>query len=441
MVQNILIHFIFHFISIIYQTNAFTMTMHPIHSPYLNVLPKSFTMKDRHEFIRNISLSRAYHFDKKNTKVSPNTIEYPLSHLHVGYFLVQLNLGTHDPPYAPFVVVDTSSDQTWIQCARCDPCFPTDKLVYAEDSLTYAKLTLDDNRCDPKRSYEGACGFDAYFGKAHAQGFVGTDTFTFSDSFGNRTYFPNIAFGCGVHNNGFDWGEDVGKISGVHGFAVGPRSFITQLDNEIKGRFSYCIPLEVGGTTISFGDSANLTALVNATNVAQIKTINMNPKARYHLFLAAISVEDERLPIPSFIFELDDKNFKTGFFLDPSTPLTMLNTDAYKIFMEAVEKRIKDSPKPIKMNDLTDVCYDHHPKHFPNITFHFTRSPGGGSGEADMIFPNENIFRDTGDKNRGFCLNIAPTDGPSIFGAYQQANHRFLFDINKRELSFVEDKC
>ncbi|KAL9233240.1 hypothetical protein vseg_008263 [Gypsophila vaccaria] len=400
-------------------------------------------MADRHQFLRNISLSRAYRLSNKNTKLSPNVIEYPLSHLHVGYFLVQLKLGTHDPPYDPFVIVDTSSDLTWIQCATCDPCFPTDKLVYAEDSLTFAKLTLDDNRCDPKGNYEGTCGFEAYVGAAHTDGFMGTDTFSFADSFGNRTYFPNIAYGCGIHNRGFNWGPDAGKIAGVHGFAIGPRSFLTQLDNEIKGRFSYCIPLEVGGTTISFGDSANFTISANLTNttIGEVKTMAMNPHARYHLYLAAISIDEERLPIPSYLFELDDKTFKTGFFIDPSTPLTMLNADAYKIFMEAVEKRMEDHPKPIETPDITDVCYDHHPKHFPNVTFHFTKSPGRGNGEVDMSFPNDNIFRDTGDKDRGFCLNIVPTNGGSIFGAYQQANHRFLFDVNKRELSFVQDKC
>ncbi|KAL9233237.1 hypothetical protein vseg_008261 [Gypsophila vaccaria] len=356
------------------------------------------------------------------------------------YFIARLNFGTITPSFSPYVIMDTASDHTWVQCALCDPCFKLDYAIYAENSTTYAKLTLDDNRCDPKISYEGACGFDVNFGKSHTRGYIGTDIFSFPNSEGNVSYFPNIAFGCGIHNDKFDWGDGSGKIAGVHGLSVGPRSFLNQLEYEVKGRFTYCLPEDPDETTITFGDAAKISG--------DVQTIAMNPDAHYHLYLAAISVDYIRLPIPSSIFALDDKNFKSGFFLDPSTPITMLNLVAYTELVAAVAAHFalyRWIPIPFTTAHLTDLCYIQEPARelkqvYPPIAFHFSESPGGGIGEATLTFDEDIAYRHRYPLP-GFCLNFLLTTGPSIFGAHHQANHRFLFDINKRQLSFAEEDC
>ncbi|KAK9735331.1 hypothetical protein RND81_04G198900 [Saponaria officinalis] len=438
MMPIILLHFIFQFISFINKTNAFSMSMYPIDSPRLKILPDHFTKEDRYQFLRNISFSRAYNFNKRNSKLGPNSIDYSLSHLDSGYFLTQLNFGTLDRPFSPYVIIDMASDHTWVQCAACDPCFKLGTSISAESSTSYAKLTLDDKRCDTKQSYEGVCGFDSYFGNAHTQGYLGTDTFSFSNTAGGLSYFPNIVYGCGIHNQNFDWGAGSGKIAGVHGLSVGPRSFLNQLSDEIKGRFTYCLPTDPDEIKITFGDAATISG--------DVETIAMNPDARYHLYLEAISVDEIHLPIPSSAFELDDKNFKSGFFLDPSTPTTMLTTEAYVELVSALTLHFGTYewfPIPFTTGHASDLCYFEEPlpelaQFYPPIAFHFRESASGG--ESKLAFDNDLIYR-TRHPLPGFCLNVGLTTGPSIFGAHLQANHRFLFDINAKEVKYSPEDC
>jgi len=107
-------------------------------------------------------------------------------------------------------------------------------------------MKIHDKRCVPQKTYEGSCGFEARYNQAKAVGFVGTDTFYFKDAkTAKLESYQDIAFGCGLRNYDFWFGDNRGPldvIAGIHGLAPGPRSLLTQLDAQIQGRFSYCIP-------------------------------------------------------------------------------------------------------------------------------------------------------------------------------------------------------
>ncbi|KAL9233561.1 hypothetical protein vseg_008546 [Gypsophila vaccaria] len=436
-----LFHLILHIILIFHQTNAFSMNIHPIDSPHLQILPKSYTVKDRHHFLRNISLSRAFYASTKNAKLGLNSINSSVSNVQGSYFVTQLTFGSKEPPFNLVVILDTLADQTWIQCAGCDPCFNLANSSHVEDSNTYARLSMDDSRCVPKINYEGGCGFEATYGKGHTQGYLGTDIFNFNTS----GYFPNIAFGCAIKNHDFDFAKDAtNSIAGVFGLGVGPQSMLTQLEMDIKGRFSYCLRPDNGSSTILFGDNVQISG--------DFLTIAMNPEARYHLYLSGISVQGRRLPIDPRLFRLDLQDFTKGFFIDPSAAFTVLTRTAYDTLKDAIIDHFKGytmNPLPPSPSNIFDLCYDKVPdaskgQVYPTVTFYFIKSPGVDTGEEKLVLNQENVFGNFAIQ-KGFCLQMlstpGPEDGPSIFGAFQQTNFQFAFDVNTRLLSFAPKSC
>ncbi|KAL9248040.1 hypothetical protein vseg_021405 [Gypsophila vaccaria] len=445
MLFNSLLHLLLCVISILYQVDAFSMNIHPIDSPHLKILPKSFTVKERHHFLRNISLSRAFYADKGNAKLGINSISSSLSNIQRAYFVTQLTFGTRDPAFSPILALDISADQTWIQCAGCNPCFKLNETFPVEESSTYMRLDASDTRCNPTIVYNGTCGFNSTFGTGHAIGFMGTDTFSFNDTSG---YFPDIAFGCGTHNEGFGFDSDPENvIAGVHGLGTGPRSMMTQLDVDTKGRFSYCIPSGDKASTILFGDEA----IISGDAARKLQTIAMNPRARYHLYLDGITVQNVRLDIDPTVFELDDQDFSSGFFIDPGATFTVLTNSAYiKLKGALVSYFSTYTWDPLPSNaTIFDLCYPYVPdplrgQSFPSVTFDFIKSPNKGSGIVKLLLDSKNLFGNFA-ISKGFCLQMLPTpeskDGPTVFGAFQQKNLQFLFDINNRLLSFVPKRC
>ncbi|XP_074303628.1 aspartic proteinase nepenthesin-2-like [Silene latifolia] len=302
-----------------------------------------------------------------------------------------------------------------------------------------------DTRCSPKIVFKGSCGFEATLGNGQTRGYVGTDTFKFNEEAG---YFPNIAFGCGIQNTNFTFGTDPNnQIAGVLGLGIGPRSMITQLDVDIKGRFTYCLRSDTNKSSIIFGDDAQIVG----GDTVPTQSIAMNPDARYHLNLAGITVQERRLNIKPSLFTLDDQNFRSGFFIDPSAAYTVLTYTAYLELKSAILEHFSNyQMEPIQDTTTTnvfDLCYSNVPDEakgqvYPSVTFNFVKSPGSTTGEVKLLFDQRQIFAKF---ENGFCLQMLSTpnstDGPSIFGAFQQTNIQFLFDVNARMLSFVPKEC
>ncbi|KAL9248039.1 hypothetical protein vseg_021404 [Gypsophila vaccaria] len=422
--------------------------MIPIDSPDLQILPKGFTVKERAYFLRNLSLSRAFYANKRNSKLGLDSIKGPLQSVVArNYFVTQLTIGKHKPSFSPIVILDSSSDQTWIQCARCEECFNLKESYPVEESTSYSRMNPDDSRCSPQIMYDGTCGFEASYEKGHTLGYMGTDTFIFNNTKNAATYFTNIAFGCGIHNKDFPFGSDPGNIiAGVHGLALGPKSIMTQLTSEIKGRYTYCLRPDLGNSSITFGDDAQITG----DSLRKVQTIAMNPTARYHLYLAGITVQGLRLPIDPSLFQLDDREYTSGFFIDPGATFTVLTNTAYLLLRTAIVEHFnKYDLKPLDPKAFVfDLCYKNRPDFakgqiYPSITLHFIKSLDN-SGEANLQLDSNMVFG-TFVNGGGFCMQILSTepgkDGPSIFGAYQQGGFRFLFDVDSKLLSFVPSKC
>ncbi|KAK9691776.1 hypothetical protein RND81_09G219200 [Saponaria officinalis] len=368
--------------------------------------------------------------------------------IKVGYFVTELNFGSGPGAINANLIIDTGVDQSWVQCEGCNPCFNvTSGNFKYKNSTSFQQVGLHDNLCAPQFVYDGDCGFDTTYGNAHVNGFLGKDNFNFTNNkTGLTEIYKGLAFGCVLQNNGINFTniQPNNTILGVHGLAPGPRSFLSQLDTRIKGRFSYCLPQwtytdKTTSTTMYFGDEA----IISGDKFRIVKAISMARHAkRYHLHLSAISVDGDRLPIKASIFQLDPIGYSKGFFIDSGTPYTVLARSAYNPLRIAIAKFFYEMYgwRHI-LNGEFDLCYNSYPTEFqpfPMVKLHFLAPDL--HGEVEMVLDDLNMFLKI---SEGFCMTVLPVDdpGPSIFGAFQQVNFKFLYDVNQWLLYFVPENC
>ncbi|KAK9691779.1 hypothetical protein RND81_09G219500 [Saponaria officinalis] len=430
------------------------MKLFPIHSPHLQILPKNFTTQDRQQFLVNISLSQSLEVQNRHPKLAPNSIKSTLSYLGGSFLVANLTIVNKSLRYTAYVVVNTLSDLTWIQCFRCNPCFPQRNPFPSERWSSFTRMSLDDLRCAPHRYYNGSCGFEDSYGSGRTEGYLGKATFMFQadgpGEVGINQYYPNIGFGCAIRNRYFPFNhlEGVNEIAGILGLSPGPRSLINQLDMVIKERFSYCLapfsPVRgsASTTTLSFGDDAK----IGGDDERKVQTFGFRPDAHHFAYLGAILVNGIRLHIDPIIFKLDDLYYETGFFIGLTAPLTLLARPAYAAVRHAMVGHFKQygwRPMERSLGYQYDLCYAQvmsGNQVYPTMAFNFLKSPKD-KGEIQFIIPPENLFANMEIRGTGFCLQMLPTDGLSVLGAFQQVNHKFLFDLKNKLVSFIPQKC
>ncbi|XP_074282905.1 aspartyl protease family protein 2-like [Silene latifolia] len=260
---------------------------------------------------------------------------------------------------------------------------------------------------------------------------------------GKPIALKGFAFGCGLKNEGFQFSENMREniIVGVHGLGLGPRSFISQQSNEIKGRFSYCLAADSKLSYMHFGDDAQISG--DATR--EVKMIAMNNLNKYHVYLKGVSVDGVRISIDPSIFKLDPIIYTKGFIIDSGSPYTYLARSAFNPIKDSVVKYFREKygwePKPPLDLQTYDLCYATYPsdvQKFPSMSFHFAGIRR--QGEVDWVMNNKYLFEKI---DEGFCMTIFSINdpGPCLFGAHQQINFNILIDLVKGHLSFVPQIC
>ncbi|PKI67915.1 hypothetical protein CRG98_011511 [Punica granatum] len=130
-----------------------------------------------------------------------------------------------------------------------------------------------------------------------------------------------------------------------------------------------------------------------------------------------------------------------GFILDTGTAPTLLLGPAYDEVKAALVRILRWYMKPGHPVKPYDLCYPWPLPwipHLPSLTFHLQH--------ADLEIDFWNVFQ-TIDVSRGrkvVCLamhRVSNTQQPSILGAIQQANYRFVHDLTDQSLIFYPEKC
>lgn len=338
-----------------------------------------------------------------------------------GEYFSRIAIG--EPPSPAYMVLDTGSDISWVQCAPCADCYSqADPIFEPASSASYAPLSCEADQCkwlDQSQCRNGNCLYEVSYGDgSYTVGDFVTETVTIGDA-----SVRNIAIGCGHNNEGLFVGA-----AGLLGLGGGPLSFPAQLNST---SFSYCLVDRDSDSvsTLEFDSSFPHNAVT--------APLRHNPEfdTFYYVGLAGISVGGEMLPIRETSFEVDTAG-NGGIIVDSGTAVTRLQSDVYNLLRDAFVRGTRDLPS---VNDVSlfDTCYDLSSKtsvEVPTVAFHF------GEGKV-LPLPARNYLVPV-DSVGTFCFAFAPTVSPlSIIGNVQQQGTRVSFDLSQSMVGFSPNSC
>ncbi|XP_061375042.1 protein ASPARTIC PROTEASE IN GUARD CELL 1 [Gastrolobium bilobum] len=334
-----------------------------------------------------------------------------------------LRLGIGKPPSPAYVVLDTGSDVSWIQCAPCADCYQqSDPIFDPNSSDSYSPIHCDAPQCkslDLSECRNGTCLYEVSYGDgSYTVGEFATETV----SFGSASV-DGVAIGCGHNNEGLFVGA-----AGLLGLGGGSLSFPAQLN---ATSFSYCLVDRDSdsASTLEF-DSPLPRNTVSAP-------LRRNPQLDtfYYLGMTGLSVGGELLPIPETSFAVDSGG-GGGIIVDSGTAVTRLRSEVYDELRDAFVRGTRGLPAANGVS-LFDTCYDLSSRssvEVPTVSFHF---PDG----KELPLPAKNYLIPV-DSVGTFCFAFAPTTSSlSIIGNVQQQGTRVGFDIANSLIGFSSNSC
>ncbi|OVA11123.1 Peptidase A1 [Macleaya cordata] len=276
-----------------------------------------------------------------------------------------------------------------------------------------------------------------YANPALTKGVLSNETFTFLSDNGAPEPKKGVVFGCSNYNKNFT--NFRGEIDGILGMSYAPLSLTAQIRNEIKRRFSCCF-VQSGiypphkTSFLRFGDDFVIKS--PGGNVQTTPFVRYIDKTMYALNLTDISIgNNSRIGFPPGTFALKPDG-SGGCLIDSGAAISYIQTEPYQRFRQAIMQYFEQYHLRIILAEQyhLDLCYQlpGNFNKFPSITFHFQR--------ADLKVVPGNAFL-INYQEQYFCLAMKPKKGRSRIGAMQQQNIRFVYDIGRRELSFVPEDC
>ncbi|KAF3658351.1 putative aspartic proteinase CDR1-like [Capsicum annuum] len=307
-----------------------------------------------------------------------------------GEYLMKISIGT--PPVDAFVILDTGSDLTWIQCEPCVECFEQFTPIFnPKNSSSYKTVSCDTKLCQEIWSpcNNNTCNYEVTYADDSATlGELSVETFRFASTSGKYVSIPKIPFGCGHNNSVFS-----NTISGLIGLVT----------------------------------SALVTMRLSGPGV--VSTSLIARQSYYFLTLESISIGNKILPFRS---SKSSSNTQGNIFIDSGTLLTVFPNEFYsnleKTLMASIHAARKQDPA-----EFFNVCYASKNDiiNAPKIVAHFTN--------ADVELSPVNVFTQV---DEGLiCLTMVPDEGTATFGNLAQANFLIGYDLAAKQVSFLPMDC
>ncbi|KAL2461648.1 Protein ASPARTIC PROTEASE IN GUARD CELL 1 [Abeliophyllum distichum] len=265
-------------------------------------------------------------------------------------------IGVGQPVKELYMVIDTGSDISWLQCEPCSECYQqSDPVFNPSGSSTYKTLTCQAAQCtslEVSACRTDTCLYQVSYGDGS---YTVGDFVTETVSFGTSGSVANVAVGCGHDNEGLFVGA-----AGLLGLGGGSLS----LPSQIKATsFSYCLVDRDANSasTLEFnsarpGDSVIAPLLKNS----RMGTF-------FYVGLTGLSVGGQMLEIPTSTFEIDSDG-RGGIIVDSGTAVTRLQTAAYNSLRDAFVKQSQNLPSTsgfslfdtvlrLVLNDKSECAY------------------------------------------------------------------------------------
>ncbi|KAM7279050.1 hypothetical protein ACFE04_006184 [Oxalis oulophora] len=333
-----------------------------------------------------------------------------------------------------YFLLDTGSDLSWVLCKEDKGFHFTDPVYYNPyKSYTHSEIQCYDPVCDGSCK-QAKCSYGIGYGDGTSvTGYLVRDSFLFKAP--KELTLKNILFLCADPKSY----KGSHKVKGLLAMSSSPKSFTSQMSENIMSRFSYClVPLKENGIALinylKFGmDMGYLSPKVQ-------KTKFLKPNNLYLLELVDVSVDGKRLHYLPGAFR---KSIHSGFVIDSGSAISHLHANVYWKLHKAFEEYF-DRLKLVKRESCLDgvrgisgiqLCYrlPKHIKSFPSMTYHFK------DGANLKIAPEQTFIINRKKGTLDLAIMLDPWS--NVLGAYQQQNTRFTYDNTVNLLYFVPENC
>uniref|UniRef100_A0A0D6QS88 Peptidase A1 domain-containing protein n=1 Tax=Araucaria cunninghamii TaxID=56994 RepID=A0A0D6QS88_ARACU len=357
-------------------------------------------------------------------------------------YFVELYIGT--PPQRALLVADTGSDLIWVNCHACRNCSSANSFpVFSPDnssSLSYVPcFSRECNAVSPN----SACVFKPKIACKYSYGYLDNssttgpyirDTITLKSMSGRPLKAEKVYMGCGTDNQGQ---SEVGS-GGVLGLGQGFNSFASQTANLYGSKFSYCLrdylqPPTVRSSLV-FGDTEDSLLPTFLKEPIVYTPILKEGSSFYYVGIEDITVNGEKLPISSSVWEVDEAG-NGGTIIDSGSSLTYFTEDAYGIIMEALRVSTKYPMASTASPQRFDLCFNTS----GGSNLKFPEFSIGLSGGRRFTPPAENFMLEIEDDVK--CVGFSPLRGQSIIGNLLQQNFFFEYDRRRSLLGFAPANC
>ncbi|XP_026459573.1 aspartyl protease AED1-like [Papaver somniferum] len=387
--------------------------------------------------------------------MNPDAVRLPLVYEPASFYIATVGLGTFDGSQQPFknyyLMIDTGSDQTWLQCEGATKVFNQDMPLYPwRSSSTYRPVPCNTHPfCKgDKCNADGICTYKVrYASGSVTSGIVAEEKFTLGSNTGDPESI-NIHMGCGFRQDNFE--INIGRnhlygnpdfIAGILGLGPGEWSFLNQLGDVGEGKFSYCLELFKDGivgsyTYLRFGADATIGGVFQTTPIV---VPPFRTTLLYYLNLQDISVGNKRVRFPRGTFKVKSRK-EGGTIIDSGAPFSTMYKDHFDRVVDLIKTHFSEfGVEYIGTYNSFDACFRLPGRfdiaNYPSITLHFQQADYVISDyKANFVIISAEIV----------CLSFYRMDKnrPAfILGAMQQANKRILYNVMDQSLSFATEYC
>ncbi|KAI3931727.1 hypothetical protein MKW92_049437 [Papaver armeniacum] len=356
-----------------------------------------------------------------------------------GLYYTKLGIGTPSQDY--FLLVDTGSDVSWVNCINCNPCANQTeidglklKLYDPQRSSTSTKVSCGDPFCSymnngPACSSDGgSCEYHLEYADAsESAGYLVTDTILFDQVAGNhQTTFASspITFGCGVQQSG-NLVSPKGALDGIVGFGAATTSILSQLAStgKVRKKFAHCLDGKRGGGIFVIGEV--MQPKLRTTPLVAHQT-------HYNVIMESVQVGEAVLNVSELVFR-----DKTEAIIDSGTTLAYLPL--------AISNQLRQlilASQPNLSTQLGDdflECFEFNKSiddEFPTVTFGFENSVQLNVHPRDYLILQKNHLG-------RYCIGWQDSmkSDEIILGDLVLANKLVVYDLEDQVLGLAEYNC
>ncbi|KAK2658643.1 hypothetical protein Ddye_005176 [Dipteronia dyeriana] len=388
--------------------------------------------------VRSINFRRRYMNSDGNRFEQTKSKNLPFGYdpaIGGGDIYAKIDIGT--PGQSNYVILDTGSDITWIQCKPCAQCFKQPSPIFdPSKSSSHTTLPCNSSKCNllsvsrpphPQGCVSNKCRYSTgYFDGSFSNGYFVQDKLTFPTADRkSKLVINNYLFGCGLNNSEVNSESSIGLM----GLSRAPISFVYQTAPLFKKYFSYCVPSDFSSTGyLTFGKPDDLN-----NKYIKFTPIPTTPQQSqyYDVIITGISVAGKKLPIKSSVYA------DGGAIVDSGTAVTRLQPEAYAALRSAFRKEMVRYKFIGGVGNTYDTCYDfssYDTVVIPKVSFYF-------EGGAELKVDVKGIM--LADDVNTVCLAFTAVDDGdgAILGNIMQRSIQVVHDVEGRRVGFGPGTC